>query len=132
MPTVQVHRHAAEDLAAIATSTPEIRLRFGALLQQLKDDPLLCDRLTQDHFGVRGLDPFEVRRWVQQNEQDNNLWRLRIWDFEALGLNYRVVYAFFPTESRYVFLAFAPREWNYDPDHALTRRILDDYHRIRN
>jgi len=53
-----------------------------------------------------------------------DLWRIKAWDLERQGYRYRIVYAFETGKSRHHMLAIAPREFDYDPDHPLSRRIL--------
>jgi hypothetical protein len=53
-----------------------------------------------------------------------------VWDLEDKGLRYRIVYAFEPKKHRYHILAIAPREFDYDESHPISRRILKTYQEL--
>jgi hypothetical protein len=98
-----------------------------ALLEQLEGDPDILDRLTQHDFGAYRTEDFHISKWYQLWNQGNDIWRLKLWDLEDKGLRYRVIYAFMPRQQNYHILAIAPREFNYDPEHPITKRILRAY-----
>ncbi len=97
------------------------------MLEELEGNPDLLDRLTQHDFGAYGSGRFHVSKWFAQWNTGKNLWRLKVWDLEDQGLRYRVVYAFIPRQQDYSVLGIVPREFNYEPGHELTRRILAAY-----
>lgn len=96
-------------------------------MEELKGDPDLLDRLTQHDYGAHQSADFHVSKWQAQWRQGRDLWRLKIWDLEDQGLRYRVVYAFMPQKQHYHILAIAPREFDYDSNHPISRRILRAY-----
>lgn len=125
-----VHKHAAADLQGIRQTSEEAARRIGALLHELKCDPDLLDRLTQQGYGAEGTSTFNICMWGGEQKRGRNLWRLKIWDLERAGLKYRIVYAFEPKLQRYKILAIAPRDFDYDEAHPLTQRIRADYDKV--
>ncbi|WP_089729869.1 hypothetical protein [Candidatus Thiosymbion oneisti] len=122
-----VHDDAEADLEALWKEEPQAAARILALLAQLEGDPDLLDRLTQHDYGAHRSADFHVSKWQAHWRKGQDLWRLKLWDLEAKGLRYRVVYAFEPRRQHYHVLAIAPREFNYDASHPISRRILCAY-----
>ena len=127
MPHLFIHNDAEADLEALWHTAPQAAARIAALLEELKGNADLLDRLTQHHFGHYRTAPFHVSKWVEQWNKGKDLWRLKVWDLEAKGLRQRVVYAFIPGMRRYYVLGIVPREFNYESSHPLSRRILAAY-----
>jgi len=98
-----------------------------ALLQEVRTDPRIQELLTVDHFGEHATESFHVRRWVEQQRKGRNLWRIKIWDLESLGLTYRVVYALDPRFRRYYVLGVVHRDFDYDENDDRTKRMLAAY-----
>lgn len=105
-------------------------MQIVALLQELQGDPDLLDRLTQHDYGAHKSARFHVSQWFGEQRRGRNLWRLKSWDLQKQGLHYRVIYAFEPKLKRINILAVAPRDFNYDKNHKLTKRIQDTYDKI--
>lgn len=124
-----VHEDAEEDLEDLWESCPLAAARITVMLQELKGNPDLMDRLTQEGFGAYayGTEDFSIVKWIEQCNQDRNLWRLKIWDLEEKGLKYRIIYAFVPLKNHHHILAIAPREFNYEASHPITERIIQAY-----
>lgn len=121
---------AKEDLAAIAQDDPETEAEIVAVLQELKGNQALLDALTVKDFGLAHDAPFHVDAWTAQQRQGRNLWRLKIWDLEDIGIRYRVVYALDPQISRYYILAVLHRDFDYDEDHPRVKKLLATYDRL--
>jgi hypothetical protein len=122
-----VHDDAKADLRGLRQCEPEAAARILALFEQLEADPDLLDRLTQHNYGAHGTEAFHVSKWQAQWRKGRDLWRLKVWDLEDKGLRYRVIYAFEPSTHHHVVLAIAPRDFNYDENHPIARRILNAY-----
>lgn len=122
-----VHEDAEDDLEQLWETEPTAAARITALIEELEGNPDLLDRLTQQDFGAYGLADFHVSKWLEQWRQGKDLWRLKIWDLENKNLRYRVVYAFMSRQQDYCVLGILPRDFNYDSNHDLTRRILAAY-----
>ena len=122
-----IHKDAIADLTELRQKELKAAARIAALMEELKGDPDLLDRLTQHDYGAHQSADFHVSKWQAQWRQGHDLWRLKIWDLEDQGLRYRVVYAFMPQKQHYHILAIAPREFDYDSNHPISRRILRAY-----
>ena len=122
-----IHQDAKNDLEALWQTDPTAAARVTLVLEQLAHDQMLLDRLTQHDFGGPGGPGFHVSKWQEQWRQGKDLWRLKIWDLDDCLLPYRIVYAFTPGALRYNVLGIVPRNFNYDPNHPLSRRILAAY-----
>lgn len=131
MSTIPFHTDAQADLADIRAVNNKAASRILAVLEQAAADPVILDRLTQHDFGVAGTADFHVSRWEsQQNKYKRNLWRLKVWDLEQHGIQYRVIYAFNPIKRRHYVLGITPRgAFDYADDDPYTKRIVDTYDR---
>lgn len=126
-----IHNDAKHDLSVmIRNGSVEAVAKIAALLEQLASDDDLLDRLTQHGFGKRGIDDFNISKWVEQWRHGNNFWRMKIWDLEDNDLKYRIIYAFIPQKHHYHVLGILPREFNYDAGHELTQRIIRAYEEL--
>lgn len=120
-----LHEDALKDLASLRAVDIDAWATVVAILQEIEGSQDLLDRLTQNGFSDARLD---VKLWsTQQYRHGRNLWRLRLFDLDELGFAYRVVYAFAPLKHTYHVLAVAPRSFDYQPSHDLTKRILAAY-----
>lgn len=122
-----IHDDAKADLERLLPEAPEAVARILVLLQECQHDQNLLDRLTQHDFGAGRSADFHVSKWHAQWGRGRDLWRLKVWELEDKRLRYRIVYAFIPGQRVYHVLAIAPREFNYDPSHPITQRILRAY-----
>lgn len=130
MPNIFVHRDAEEDITELSKSNPRAAARILAFLQQVKADEDLLDRMTQHDYGCHpDYADFHVSKWFEQWNQGKNLWRVKIWDLESLSRKdkYRIIYAFLPRTQDYCVLAIAPREFDYDAEHPISKRVLKAY-----
>lgn len=127
---LSVHDDAESDLEKLWDEAPEAAARIGVLLQELEGNQDLLDRLTQHDFGNYRTAEFHVSKWLNQWNKGKDLWRLKVWDLEDKGLQYRVVYAFLPSGSQYHVLGVVSRDFDYDPNHELSRRIIAAYENL--
>ncbi len=122
-----IHDDASQDLRELCQTDPVSAGRIVALLEQISGDQGLLESLTDHDFGVRGSEDFHVSRWQRQWRQGHDLWRLKVWDLDQAGVRYRIIYAYLPGKRNYYVLAIAPRDFDYDEDHPIGRRILRAY-----
>jgi len=122
-----VHDDAGGDLEQLWQNAPIAAARIAVLLEELEGNQDLLDRLTQHDFGAHQSADIHVSKWHEQWRKGKDLWRLKVWDLEDKSLRYRIVYAFVPGKKHYHVLAIAPRTFNYEPAHKLTKRILKAY-----
>ncbi|MDZ7750148.1 MAG: hypothetical protein U5S82_00455 [Gammaproteobacteria bacterium] len=125
-----LHDDAVADLDTLWLTDFDVAKRITVLLEELKGNQGLLDRLTQHKYGANRSADFDVSKWQEQWHKGRNLWRLKIWDLEDTGLRYRVIYAFDPKKHHYYILAVAPRSFNYAEAHPLTVRIRRAYEEL--
>jgi mRNA-degrading endonuclease RelE of RelBE toxin-antitoxin system len=122
-----VHEDAEFDLDELWAIDEDTTTDIIALLEQAKCDQELLDSLTIKDFGSDRSEDIHVDKWVAQQQQGRNLWRLKIWDLEDRGIRYRIVYALDPRISRYHVLGVLKRDFDYDENDQRTKRILAAY-----
>ena len=127
VPALTIHEDAKEDLRSLLKSDRTAAGRIVALLEQIKADPKLIDALTIDGFGSRPGDLFDVRKFQAVWRIGYDLWRLKTWDLKHRTLPYRILYAYEAGTCRYHVLAVVHRDFDYDRNHAVTRRVLHAY-----
>ena len=132
MPYLFICEDAENDLEELWELAPKVAARITVLLEELKGNQDLLDRLTQHDFGYSGTADFHVSRWYEHWNKGKDLYRLKVWELEELGakLRYRIVYAFLPRKNHYHVLAVVPREFNYESNSPYTIRILKSYEEL--
>lgn len=125
-----LHPDAADDLRALMVSNPAVAAKIATFLQQAKNDPKIIDSLLDHNFGDTRGEPYHVSKWLAFWNTGFNLWRVKLWSFPKGSLSYRIVYAYQPSTQHYHVLAIINRDFDYDPNHAITQRILKAYHAI--
>lgn len=124
--SIFVHPDAESDLEGIFTDEPSTADRIVVLLDELEGSQNLLDRLSQAGYGSQSLG-FNVDCWKEQAYHKNrNLWRLKVWD-EYVLLGYRIIYAFIPLKNVYHVLGIVKRDFNYDAQHEISKRIFRAY-----
>jgi hypothetical protein len=95
------------------------------MFQQLRADGALAEKLLDHGYGANGDVAISVSKWLNRWKEGVDLWRLKAWDLEHVGLRYRAIYLYLRTEARFVVLAIVKREdFDYDdPDHPIRKRI---------
>lgn len=124
---LEVHDDATEDLELLLRMQPKSAMRLVALLEQLRLDDELQDRLLDHGHGSEGSEPIDVSRWHNVRRIEGTpLWRLKFRDLEEVGLRFRVIYLFDHTTRTYWVLAVAPRKkLDYDdPQNPYRLRAL--------
>ncbi len=101
--------------------------KVAALLQQAKHDPKVIATLLDHDFGDDHSAAYHVSKWFAFWNAGYNLWRLKIWIEPSGSLRYRIIYAYEPSTLRYHVLAIVHRDFDYQKDHEITRRIRKAY-----
>ncbi len=127
MPRLLIHKDAEQDLDELAKSKPKLAMRLVALLAEIGADARLLDLLTVHGFGSNEREPFDVSKWQAHWKDGKDLWRLKFWELEHQGLPYRVIYALKRGTGDHHVLAIVSRDFDYDPNHPASRRILQAY-----
>ena len=124
---LQIDRDVKKDLDELARPVAQ---RIAALLQEIQGDPDACDTLLMHDFGRECDQRFHVSRWQEQWRQGLNLWRLKDWDLQERGLQYRIIYGYAQSQRCIFILGVAHRRFNYDENHPLSRRVIRRYHEL--
>ena len=128
--TFHTHRDAEDDLARIQQSNPNAWHYILVVFDEIERDERLSSRLLEPGARVEEPRTIDVKTWEAQWNDGRNLWRIRIFDLEDMGLgSYRIVYAPDHESRVYHILAIVERDkLNYDdPDDPLTQRICAAY-----
>lgn len=134
---LKIHPHAAEDIKELLKHDVNGVGKLLALLSAIMEDPDLIDRLNLQGEVIEfdSGKSVDVLR-VQSVRRVADVWRLKGWDSRNHSIPYRLLYAFFPAgQFRRVpqieILAAVDRsEYNYEPNHAITIRVLSDYREL--
>jgi hypothetical protein len=126
---------AQKDIEDLWKASPPAAARIEAFLEQLRFDPEMLNALTIHDFGAHRSEPLHVTKIVSQwrggrGQPGRDLWRLKLWDLENKGLQYRVIYAYEIRRQRYHILGVIDRDsydYETDPKHPYTARILRAY-----
>jgi hypothetical protein len=121
------HQDAQDDLDSLWETDEQAAADIMVCLQEIEGDQDLLDRLNQDRFGAEFVDDFNVRLLIEQRDLNNNLWRLRVWSVP----NYRIIYAFIPSNGRFYVLGIMPRGVDYARNHPFFKRIAAAYEQVR-
>jgi hypothetical protein len=130
MNRIYLDRGARDDRERLWNEDEDAAATIDALLQEANQDPQILTLFTAHDYGKDHSARFHVSRWYAQQNKGRNLWRLKVWDLECAGLQYRVVYALDPLDQDYYVLGIVDRSFDYDEDHPITKRILAAYDRL--
>jgi phage-related protein len=128
--TLSIHADAEADLDELWKVSEKAAARILALLQEIQGDQQLLDALTVHDFGADHKSEFHVSKWLALWNRGLDLWRLKIWDLDAMRLAYRVVYAYEIGKQRYHVLGVFHRSFNYDRTQPRVQRLENVYHHI--
>lgn len=123
-----LHANAASDLATLIRRGGPFAVaakRVAVLIQELKGYRDLAATLL-DH-GLVTAAGLDVKKFVEQWRDGQDLWRLKHRDWSIGRASLRVIYAYVArTKTFHVLAVVARNEYNYEDDAALTRRLLAD------
>lgn len=135
-----IHNDATADLREILAKNRKAGLRIAKVLEQLKADQDLLDRLNQSDWGGSPSRPsprsakFNTGPWGAAQSASMNLWRLRFFEDDIQG--YRLIHAFLPMKNQYQLLAIVEKaefgaindeRFNYELSHPVAIRITSAY-----
>ena len=127
--SIAIHLDAEHDLDKIYLVDEDAAADVEAFLEEAKLNQTTLDSLTVNEYVNEEEPAFNVFELIELKRQKYNLWRVRLlWLGNAS--DYRIVYAFNPTEMRYYVLAVVHREFNYDANHETTKRIVAAYDKL--
>jgi mRNA-degrading endonuclease RelE of RelBE toxin-antitoxin system len=121
-----IHQSAKDDLVALAKAPPTavVAAKVLELARELRANPSLLANLLDHGYTTEDID---VSKFQEFWRQRLDLWRLKLWELEDAGLKYRIIYAYKIDSLCFHILAVVHRDFDYDPAHLVTRRILHDY-----
>lgn len=125
--SIKVHHDAETDIERLWDTEPDAAALVVALLEEAENDQELLESLTIKDFGIHGTEKIHVDKWVELHKAGKNVWRVKIWELEDLGLQYRIIYALDPRTTRYHVLAVLHRDFNYDTNDARSKRLIAAY-----
>jgi hypothetical protein len=123
--SISLHNDAALDLEHLKQDDLDTAAKILALLRQLRADPHAANNLLDHGFGDDGDEDYSVNKWINLWKKGIDLWRLKDWDLEDMGIRYRLIYLF-KSPSEFILMAVVKREeLDYDdPNHPIRIRIL--------
>jgi hypothetical protein len=132
MYSLRIHLDAQQDLRALLASDEQAATaakRILAFLQELKATPAWLDELLTRHFEN---DEFNVDKFVTFWKAGLDLWRIKVFEHDfsrhaTWTLPYRLIYAYSINARTFYVLGVVPREFDYDENHELTKRICRTY-----
>ena len=124
MYSLHVHQDAEDDLDGLDA---KVAAQIVVLLEDLSDNQDLLDRLSQHKFRDQDIDVERLGPEWNFGPTFNTLWRLKDLDLERRGIKYRIIYAYLPRKSKYHVLAIVPRDFDYDPNHPISKRIFEAF-----
>lgn len=123
-----IHKDAKDDLELLWSSDSTAAAQITVFFEELDENQDLLDRLTQHDFGhSRGSAQLSVSKWQSLWNRGFDIWRLKLWDLENIGIQLRIIYAYIPIKNNYHILAIAPRSFNYDEKDPISERIITAY-----
>ena len=133
MRKLHLHDHAAGDLRRMYAEGGDAAFaarHIASLIQELNGSPRIADVMLPSGSG-HVVNDVDYARFSSLWRRKADLWRLKAIDLERKGIKYRVVYCYVISTNAFHILAVVPRGgYNYELDHPITRRILDDYDAI--
>ena len=125
-----LHPDARSDLAAIRNTNPKAWGRIVALLEQIKCDPKLVDKLLDHKFEETHGEIFSVSKFLEFWNAGLDIWRIKAVDPKSPAVPFRIVYAYDMKGLRFYVLAVVDRSFNYDANHNITKRIRGAYEEL--
>lgn len=128
--TLVVHDNAVDSLRRIGVTNGRHKLRLAEYLRQLRSDEFLLGKMLEHDFDVDKYGRSTVRKWRSiQNREKLPVWRLRDFDLEADGINYRFIYLYYFRDRTHYLLEVVPKcqlkDEDYDdPNNPIRKRII--------
>lgn len=128
--SLSIHEDAEADLEDLYQVDEDGAALIDAFLQEAAGSQDMLDRFTIRHYRSYGNTfDFDVKRW-QSLWHQYGLWRIRLFAVPGVAASHRIVYAFHGTQRRYYILGIVPRDFDYDPQHPYTQRIVSAYREL--
>jgi hypothetical protein len=129
---LSVHKDATEDIKKMIAEGGDAEKagrRIAAFIQELKNsEKWLAELLTRKFRN----EEFNVDKFVQFWDAGLDLWRIALFEFDferdkQWQMPYRILYGYDGPCTTFRILGVVPRNFNYEADHELTKRICRTY-----
>ncbi|MCK9987756.1 MAG: hypothetical protein AzoDbin1_04228 [Azoarcus sp.] len=80
-------------------------------------------------YAQDGARDYEIQRW-EALWRKFALLRIKLYDVPTVATQYRIIYAFHPSEQRIYILGIVSRAFDYDPEHPVSKRIIAAYRNL--
>lgn len=128
--SIALHDDAIDDINKIYSIDEDAAADIEVFLEEAKLNQKTLDSLTVNNYVNYEDPPFNVKELIELKRQKFIVWRVRLLWLDSNARNYRIIYAFNPTEMRYYVLGVVPREFNYDIKNEITKRIIAAYDKL--
>lgn len=127
--SIAVHEDAAHDIEEIYSVNEDAAADIEVFLEEAKLNQKTLDSLTINKYVTdEALPyPYDVKELIELKKKKLNIWRVRLLLLNSAARNYRIIYAFNPPEMRYYVLGVVHRNFDYDINHEITKRIITAY-----
>ena len=125
---LRVHNDTNSDLREVHQGDPDAAAKIVAFIRALVDDAELCARLLDEGYGDKRTADISVKKWesIQRGKKGVPVWRLRSYDLEDEGLNFRFIYLYYWKDQTSYLLAVRPKStFDYDSlNDPIRKRII--------
>jgi hypothetical protein len=128
--SIALHDDAIDDINKIYLIDEDAAADIEVFLEEAKLNQKTLDSLTVNNYVNHEDPPFDVKELIELKRHKYIVWRVRLLWLDSNARNYRIIYAFNPTEMRYYILGVVPREFNYDIKNEITKRIIAAYGKL--
>lgn len=128
--SIALHDDAINDINKIYSIDEDAAADIEVFLEEAKLNQKTLDSLTVNKYVNYEDPPFDVKELIELKKQKFIVWRVRLLWLDSNARNYRIIYAFNPSEMRYYILGVVPREFNYDIKNEITKRIIAAYDKL--
>lgn len=130
---LKIHKHFGDDYEDLKNTDQVAAAEIRVHLEELRGDQAKLGTLLDQDYGSNRSESYHVDWWWSQwRKRNRDLWRTKIWSIEHRKDKYRLIYAYIKVSRTFVFLAIAPRSFDYKEDHPISRRVIDDYQQLTN
>ena len=128
--SIAIHDDAIHDIDKIYLVDEDAAADIEVFLEEAKLNQKTLDNLTVNKYVNDEVPPYNVKELVELKRKKFILWRIRLLWLDSNARDYRIIYAFNPAEMRYYILGVVLKEFNYDINHEITKRIIAAYNKL--
>ncbi|GHU01323.1 hypothetical protein FACS1894154_11240 [Betaproteobacteria bacterium] len=122
--SLKLHPDAEGDLDALFEEDEDAYAAIVAFIEEAQASQVMLERMTSAEYEDKIHTPgFDIKRW-QALWRTVPLWRIRLFGVPGKAASRRIVYTFHPGEGKFYILGVIPRDFDYEPSHPLSKRII--------